>query len=46
MFLHSNRIRKPFGGPSEMVRIPVAGDDLDLAHAQLPARMHVTAWRR
>jgi hypothetical protein len=28
------------------VRIPVVGDDLDLAHAQLPARVHVTAWRR
>ena len=31
--------------PVEAV-IPVAGDDLDLAHARLPARMHVAAWRR
>jgi hypothetical protein len=28
------------------VRIPIAGDDLDLAHAQLPASMHATAFRR
>ena len=28
------------------VRLPVAADDLDLAHAQLPARLHVAAWRR
>ena len=28
------------------VLIPVLGDDLDLAHAQLPPRMHVNAWRR
>jgi hypothetical protein len=28
------------------VLIPVVGDDLDLARAQLPARMHVTAWKR
>ncbi len=28
------------------VLIPVLGDDLDLAHAQLPARMHIAAWRR
>lgn len=26
--------------------IPVAGDDLDLAHAKLPACMHVAAWKR
>ena len=26
--------------------IPVIGDDLDLAHAQLPAQFHVTPWRR
>ncbi|HVO98650.1 MAG TPA: hypothetical protein VMT15_11315 [Bryobacteraceae bacterium] len=26
--------------------IPIAKDDLDLAHAQLPAKMHVAAWRR
>jgi hypothetical protein len=28
------------------VLIPVAGDDLDLAHAKLPACMHATAWKR
>jgi hypothetical protein len=26
--------------------IPVLGDDLDLGHAQLPARMHANSWRR
>jgi hypothetical protein len=26
--------------------IPIAGDDLDLAHAQLPAHVHVAAWKR
>lgn len=28
------------------VRIPVRGDDLDLAHAQLPPKLHAGAWRR
>jgi len=28
------------------VLIPIAGDDLDLAHAQLPPRMHLAAWKR
>jgi hypothetical protein len=33
--------------PNSMeVRIPVRNDDLDLAHAQLPQRMHVSIWRR
>ena len=26
--------------------IPIAGDDLDLAHATLPPKMHVAAWKR
>lgn|ERR1035437_5339554 len=26
--------------------IPIAGDDLDLAHAQLPPHLHVAAWKR
>lgn len=26
--------------------IPIVRDDLDLAHAQLPARMHIAAWKR
>jgi len=28
------------------VRIPLRGDDLDLAHAQLAPKLHITAWRR
>ncbi len=28
------------------VVIPIVGDDLDLPHAQLPAKMHVAVWRR
>ncbi len=28
------------------VLIPILRDDLDLAHAQLPARLHVSVWRR
>ncbi len=28
------------------VSIPVLGDDLDLAHAQLPGRMHASVWKR
>jgi hypothetical protein len=28
------------------VVIPVVGDNLDLGHAQVPARMHVSGWRR
>ena len=28
------------------VSIPIVNDDLDLAHAQLPPKLHVVAWRR
>lgn len=28
------------------IDVPIAHDDLDLAHAQLPAGLHVTAWKR
>jgi len=28
------------------VVIPLQGDDLDLAHAQLPPRVHIAAWKR
>jgi hypothetical protein len=28
------------------VVVPITGDDLDLAHAQLPPRMHIAAWNR
>jgi len=41
----SFREDSPSSTPQEAV-IPVAGDDLDLAHAQLPARLHVSAWKR
>jgi len=34
-------------GPNTIdLMIPIAGDDLDLAHAELPARLHIAAWRR
>jgi hypothetical protein len=26
--------------------VPISHDDLDLAHAQMPARLHVVAWKR
>ena len=29
-----------------VLTIPLAGDDLDPAHAQVPARLHVAAWKR
>ena len=33
--------------PSPVVlTIPLAGDDLDPVHAQVPARLHVAAWKR
>lgn len=28
------------------VTIPIVGDDLDVAHAQAPARLHVAGWKR
>jgi hypothetical protein len=28
------------------LQIPIAGDDLDVTHAQLPAKVHVAAWKR
>lgn len=36
----------PSPSDTKQVLIPVQGDDLDLAHAQLPARMHLSAWHR
>lgn len=41
-------ISQSFPAPPEPVSalIPVAGDDLDLAHAKLPACLHATAWKR
>ncbi len=29
-----------------VLTIPLAGDDLDPAHAQVPARLHIAAWKR
>ena len=31
---------------SVTVTIPIVGDDLDMAHAQLPPKVHVAAWKR
>ena len=28
------------------ILVPIIGDDLDLAHAQLPPRLHLAAWKR
>lgn len=39
-------LNDPKPAPPINVMIPLAGDDLDLAHAQLPARLHLTAWKR
>jgi hypothetical protein len=36
----------PSPSATKQVLIPVQGDDLDLAHAHLPGRMHITAWHR
>src|SRR5215469_2112917 len=36
----------PSPSNTKQVFIPVQGDDLDLAHAELPARMHVSPWHR
>jgi hypothetical protein len=41
-------IRQHYPSPPNPVvlTIPIWRDDLDLAHAQLPARLHVAAWKR
>jgi hypothetical protein len=31
---------------SRVLTIPIASDDLDFAHAQLPAHLHLTPWKR
>jgi len=36
----------PSPSNTKQVLIPLQGDHLDLAHGQLPAQMHVSAWRR
>ena len=40
--------RENFPSPPNPVDlgIPVLGDDLDIAHAQLPAQFHLSVWRR
>jgi len=41
-------IRQNFPSPPNpmVLTIPLAGDDLDPAHAQVPARLHIAAWKR
>jgi hypothetical protein len=41
-------IRQNYPSPPNpvVVTIPLAGDDLDQAHSQAPARLHVAAWKR
>ena len=36
----------PSPANTSSIVIPIVRDDLDLAHAQLPARVHVAAWKR
>ena len=40
--------RQNYPSPANPVNllVPILGDDLDLGHAQLPARMHANSWRR
>jgi hypothetical protein len=28
------------------ITVPIVRDDLDLAHAQMPARLHLASWKR
>ena len=41
-------ISQNYPSPSATVTItiPISGDDLDMSHAQAPARLHVAAWKR
>ncbi|HTR37949.1 MAG TPA: hypothetical protein VMH80_18700 [Bryobacteraceae bacterium] len=36
----------PAASAPVIVTIPIAKDDLDLAHAQLPPRLHLASWKR
>jgi len=36
----------PLPGATVAIVIPITGDDLDLAHAQLPPHVHIAAWKR
>ena len=40
--------RENFPSPANPIDliVPIASDDLDVAHAQLPAQFHLSAWRR
>jgi hypothetical protein len=39
--------QNPPGPPNAItITIPILKDDLDLAHAQLPLKLHVAAWKR
>ena len=42
--LFSDNYPSPPGTKEAMV--PIEGDDLDLVHAQLPAKVHIAAWKR
>jgi hypothetical protein len=47
---HALKLRFESNDPSPaapvVVTIPLAGDDLDLVHTQLPPHLHVVAWKR
>lgn len=36
----------PYGAPATVITVPVVNDDLDLAHARLPAGVRVAPWKR
>jgi hypothetical protein len=36
----------PAPGPALSIVIPIASDNLDLTHAQLPPHVHIAAWKR
>ncbi len=42
----SFRPNLPASAGSLSIVIPIAADDLDLAHSQLPAPLHIAAWKR
>ena len=41
-------VRENFPSPPNPLEVvlPILGDGLDLAHAQVPAQIHVTPWKR
>ncbi|MDR3699161.1 MAG: hypothetical protein P4L56_05965 [Candidatus Sulfopaludibacter sp.] len=36
----------PFGSSATVITVPLVNDDLDLAHARIPAGIHLAAWKR